>query len=229
MKEALRQFRSVDVFAVTFCSTITMGIAFLPYVSDVEVRSAWLKLIVGSTPYFFLIWLIYLFTRKYPDYDFFGALKQNVWKGLYWFLMLYFILSTLFSLSKGVNDFNLLVRTFLLFNTPKWSIILSFLLVVFIGVYYGIQSITRFAVLFFTLEALFIIFICIFSFGESFHWFFVPPIFTTDILTFLRSSLSDAARYGGTVVLLGYIMYVKKNEPIGKAMSLALLLSLIHI
>lgn len=217
-----RQFRSVDVFAFTFCSTITLGVAFLPFVSDGEVRSAWLKLILGSLPYFLLFWLIHRFTLKYSDYDFFGALKNHLWSGFYWIVMIYYILSTLFSLSKVVNDFNLLLRTYLLHNSPKWLIISSFLLVVGIGVYYGIQSITRFVVLFVGLEVLVVLTVFFLGFGEAFNWVFIPPIWTVDLLTFLESSLSDMARYGGVVVLLGYIMYVKKSEPIWKPMNLAL-------
>jgi spore germination protein AB len=222
-----RQFRTIDVFAFTFCSTITLGVAFLPFVANEEIRSAWLKLIVGVIPYFFLLWLIHRFTLKYSDHDFFGALKGQLWRGLYWVIMLYYLFSSLFAVSRGVNDLHVLMRTYLLNNSPKWLIVVSFLVVVGIAVYYGIQAITRFVVLFVTLEALMVLFVFFLGFGEAFNVVFLFPIWSTDLLTFLRSTLSDMARYAGVIALLGFIFYVKKSEKILKPMNLALALVMI--
>jgi spore germination protein AB len=222
MEKIQRQFRSIDVFAFTFCSTITLGFAFFPFISGGEMRNAWLKIGLSSLPYFFLIWLIYKFVQHYPDSDFFGALKQHIWKILYWPIMMFFIVSTLISLSRGINEMNLLMNIYLLHNTPKWAILLSFLCVVGMAVYYGIQSITRFVVLFIVLEFMVLLLVLLQGFGAGFHWFFLPPLSSIDLLTLLKGSTTDLARYGGVVALLAFIMYVKPLEPFWKPMSLAL-------
>lgn len=222
-----RQFRSIDVFAFTFCSTITLGVAFLPFIAAEEIRSAWLKLIVGAIPYFFLLWLIHRFTLKYPDHDFFGTLKDQLWRGLYWIIMLYYLVSSLYGVSRGVNDLHVLMRTYLLNNTPKWVIVISFLIVVGIALFYGIQTITRFVVLFVALEVLLAVSVFFLGFGEAFNVVFIFPIWNTDLLTFFKSSVSDMARYGGIVVLLGFVFYVKKSEKILKPMNIAMALVMI--
>ncbi|MCD8503339.1 MAG: hypothetical protein LRY71_18885 [Bacillaceae bacterium] len=48
-----RVFNGVQLFAFTYCSTITLGVTFLPYIAEEEIRSAWLKVLFGSLPYLF--------------------------------------------------------------------------------------------------------------------------------------------------------------------------------
>jgi spore germination protein AB len=217
-----RQFRSFDVLVFTFCSTITLGVGFLPYVSHIEVRNAWLQLIVGSLPYFLLLWLIYVFCQKYTDYDFFGALKTHLWKGIYWIVMLYFIGSTLYGAVTLTKGLTIIVETFLLNRTPSWVFQLLFYAVVGLAVSYGIIAITRFVVLFAILEILVLSLIVSFVFSPNFNWIFVPPLWSSDLAPFLQSSFSNAARFGGIVPLLAFISYVKKDEPLWRPMNIGL-------
>ncbi len=217
-----RQFRSIDVVVFTFCSTITLGIVFLPYVSEEETRNVWLQLLVTAVPYFFLLWLIHLFSKKYEDYDFFGALKSSLWPVIFWIIMLYFLSSTLLgciTISKALTS---VVHTFLLPSTPYWIVLVLFYLVVAVAVYYGIMAITRFVVLFAFLEIIILTIIVALGFSENFNWIFVPPFWNTDLLTFLEGSIGNSARYGGIIALLAFIMYVKKNEPLWAAMNIGL-------
>ncbi len=217
-----RQFRSVDVVVFTFCSTITLGIIFLPYISEEETRNVWLQLIVTSVPYFFLLWLIHLFSKKYSDYDFFEALRLNLWPIIYWVTMLYLISSTLLGCITMTKALISIVQTYLLPSTPTWIIVLSFYLIVGVAVFYGILAITRFVVLFAFLEIVVLLIIVFLGFSENFNWMYVLPVWNTDLMTFLKSSISNAARYGGIVPLLAFILHVKKDEPIWAAMNIGL-------
>lgn len=221
-----RQFRSFDVLVFTFCSTITLGIGFLPYVSQTEVRNVWLQLIVSSLPYFILLWLIYIFCQKYTDYDFFGALKTHLWSGMYWAVMLYFIGSTLYSCVTLTKGLTIIVQTFLLHETPSWMFQILFYLGVGLAVYYGIVAITRFIVFFAILEILVLTLLVVFAFSHHFDWIFILPLWSSDLAPFLQSSFSNSARFGGIVPLLAFIYYVKKGEPLWKPMNIGLSLVL---
>lgn len=217
-----KQFRSFDIIVFTFCSTISLGVGFLPYVSQTEVRNAWLQVIIASIPYFIMLWLIHVFCQRYTDYDFFTALKSNLWKGLYWAIMIYFIGSTLYSIMVLTKGFSVIVNNYLLPETPDWIFQLAFLAAVALGVFYGIVAITRFVILFAVLEALVLLLIVSFSLTKSFHWIYVLPLWSSELMPFLKSSFSNVARYGGIVPLLAFILYVKKDEPLWRSMNIAL-------
>ncbi|MGD6831112.1 GerAB/ArcD/ProY family transporter [Sutcliffiella halmapala] len=217
------QLRTFDLFAITFSSTITLGVAFLPYVADGEIRSAWLKLIITSIPYFLLLWLISRYFKIYGNNDFFMELRKKAGAIVYLVVMVYLIFSSIFSTMKVTQDLTFLVRTFLLKTTPTIIILIPFILLISIAVHYGILTIVRFVSFFVIAEIVMLgAFIVWGFFSEYFNWIFIPPIMDVDIHTFLVSSLSDAARYGGVVTLLAVIQFMKKEEKIFGAMSTAL-------
>lgn len=222
-----RQFHAFDLTVFTFCSTIAMGVVFLPYVSEEEVRNAWLKLFVTSFPYFLMLFLLYLFCKRYPDYDFFGALKTNLWPILYWPIILYFIFSALLSSLTITKAMEIIVHTYLLPATPTWLVVAIFFISIALAVYYGIITITRFLVLFAIVEIITLTIIVFIGFSEHFEWVYIPPLWSTDLLTFLKSSISDAARYGGVTVLIAYVSYMKKGEAILRPMWIGLALVMI--
>lgn len=217
-----KQFRSFDLFVLTYSSMITLGIAFLPYVAEEEIRSAWLKLLVSSLPYFLLLWLLYLFTKKYTDYDFYGAVQQSMWRGFFLVIIFYIIGSSLYSGVILTEGLYLITTTYLLPTTPKWLIIGSYFVIAGIGVSYGIMAITRFLVILAGLEMLAFIAIFFLGFGEYFSWMYIPPILDVSLPTFLRSSVSDMAKYGGIIAVFAYIAFMKQDEPIWKPLNLGL-------
>ncbi|TYS54407.1 GerAB/ArcD/ProY family transporter [Sutcliffiella horikoshii] len=224
MRNTIQQFRGFDLFAFTFSSTITLGVAFLPYVADGEIRSAWLKLILTSIPYFFLIWLISKYFRLYDNNDFFKILRKNAGYLVYFIIMAYLILSSIFSTMKVTQDLTFLVRTFMLKTTPTFLIILPFILLISLAVHYGLLTIVRFVSFFVVAEILLLAtFLSWGLFSEYFNWIFIPPVMNVELPVFLKSSMSDAARYGGIVTLLGFIQYVKRDEKTFRAMSAGLL------
>lgn len=139
--EIVRRFKSLELFAFTYCSTITIGVTFLPYMNHVEVRSAWLKVLVGVVPYFILILFLKKFTQKYESYDFFAELKKAIWKPIFIVIVLYFIVSCFLATHYIVEALALLTNTYLLPKTEIWVITLLFLLVVIVGLMYGIAPI----------------------------------------------------------------------------------------
>ena len=209
-----------DLFAITYSSTVALGVAFLPYVSGEETRSAWLKLIVAAIPYFFMIWLIHRFVKKYSNHDFFAVLKQEMGKGVFNLVILYLIASAILSCANITQELSFLVRTFMLKNTPITVIILPFLLIIGLALHYGILTISRFVTFFIVTELILILSFLGYSFFSGyFRWMFIPPVFTVDVATFLLSSTSDIARYAGVVSILAIIKYVKKGEPTLGAMN----------
>lgn len=220
----VRKFKALDIFAFTCCSTITLGVTFLPYVGGDEVRSAWLKLLVAVLPYFLLFFLLKKFTTKYDSYDFFLELEKRAWKWVYGLIVLYFIIGTIAAIIFGLDALSLITNVYLLPNTEQWVVLLLFMIVSGFGLSYGITAITRFIV-----ALIFVEFVLLFSviglgFSEYFRWIYVQPIWTTDIMTFLKSAISDMARYSGVIALLAYLPHMKKNSAILKPMSYGLLL-----
>ncbi|WP_404469796.1 endospore germination permease [Sutcliffiella horikoshii] len=224
MRNTIQQFRGFDLFAFTFSSTITLGVAFLPYVADGEIRSAWLKLIITSIPFFFQVWLISKYFRLYNNRDFFKVLKSHTGPFIYIIILTYLILSSIFSTMKVTQDLTFLVRTFMLKTTPTFFIILPFILLISIAVHYGLLTIVRFVSFFVVAEIILLATFLAWGFlSEYFNWIFIPPVMSVDLSVFLKSSVSDAARYGGIVTLLGFIQYVKQEEKTFRAMSAGLL------
>ena len=223
MRGTIHQFRGYDLFAFTFSSTVTMGVVFLPYVADGEIRSAWLKLIITSIPYFILIWMISRYFRLYGNRDFFMMLRKQAGSFIYFISVGYLILSSIFSTMKVTQDLTFLVRTFMLKTTPTFFIILPFILLISIAVHYGLLTIVRFVSFFVVAEIILLAsFLTWGFFSEHFNWIFIPPVMNIELPLFLKSSLSDAARYGGIVTLLGFIQYVKREEKAFRAMSAGL-------
>ncbi|NLP49853.1 GerAB/ArcD/ProY family transporter [Bacillus sp. RO1] len=223
MRNSIQQFRGFDLFAFTFSSTITLGVAFLPYVADGEIRSAWLKLLLTSIPYFFQLWLISKFFQLYGNNDFFKVLRKHAGNFIYFIFVSYLIVSSIISTMKVTQDLAFLVRTFMLKTTPAILTISAFILLISIAVHYGLLTIVRFVSFFVIAEiALLVTFLAWGFLSEYFNWIFIPPIMNVDPAVFMKSSMSDAARYGGVVTLLGFIQYVKRDEKTFRAMSAGL-------
>jgi spore germination protein AB len=224
--ELVRKFKGLDLFALTCCSTITLGVTFLPYVGGDEVRSAWLKVMVAVIPYFLLFFLLKKFTTKYESYDFFLELKHSTWKWVYGLIVLYFIGGTIFAIIFGLEALTLITNVYLLPNTDQSVILFLFMIVSGVGLAYGITAISRFVVALIFVEFLLLFSIIGLGFSEYFRWIYIPPIWTTDIVTFLKSSISDMARYSGVIAMLAFLPYLKKNTEVFKPMSFGLLLVL---
>lgn len=222
--EIVRRFKSLELFAFTYCSTITIGVTFLPYMNYVEVRSAWLKVLVGVVPYFIFLLFLKKFTQKYESYDFFAELKKVIWKPIFIVIVLYFIVSCFLATHYIVEALALLTNTYLLPKTDIWVITLLFLLVVIVGLMYGIAAISRFIVALVFLEIILIISVAALMFSDYFQWTNIPPVWTTDTITFLKSSITDMIQYGGIIALLGFLPFIKKDTSVLKPMALALFL-----
>ncbi|RXJ01943.1 hypothetical protein DS745_08910 [Anaerobacillus alkaliphilus] len=222
--EVVRKFKGIDLFAVTCCSTITLGVTFLPYVGGDEVRSAWLKVLVAVIPYFVLFYLLKKFSSKYESYDFFYEMKVSTWNWVFHLIVLYFIVSTLFAIVYGLEALTLITKVYLLPNTDQWIVLLLFLLVAAVGLGYGITAISRFVVSLILVEFILLFSIVGLGFTEYFRWMYIAPVWTTDVITFLKSSISDMARYTGVIALLGYLPFLKKDAAVFRPMSYGLLL-----
>ncbi|MFN7252724.1 MAG: GerAB/ArcD/ProY family transporter [Anaerobacillus sp.] len=222
--EIVRKFKGIDLFAFTCCSTIALGVSFLPYVGGDEVRSAWLKVMVAVLPYFLFFFLLKKFSDKYDSYDLFFELKGSIWKWVYGLIVFYFICSTILSITYGLEALTLLTQVYLLPNTDKWMVLLLFMLVSGIGLSYGITAITRFAVALIFVEFILLFSVISLGFSEYFRWIYIPPVWTTDIWTFLESSISDMARYSGVIAVLSFLPYLKKESSVFRPMSYGLLL-----
>ncbi|UOE94351.1 GerAB/ArcD/ProY family transporter [Alkalihalobacillus sp. LMS39] len=219
MKTVKKTLKSFDLFSFTIASTISIGIAFLPYVAGEEIRSAWLKLIVTAIPYFGFLFLIHLFIKTYQDGDFFGELQQAVWKPVYYIIVIYLFCSIIYAGSVALTGMSIVVGSFLLPNIDRWIYIFLFLVVVAVGVYYGLAAISRFVVMTVTIEVVILVVIIMLGFNENFRWIYIPPVTAVDMTVLIKSSISDMARYGGLVTLLGIIGFVHKPENVFKATS----------
>lgn len=222
--EIVRKFNSIDLFALTCCSTITLGVTFLPYVGGDEVRSAWLKVLITVLPYLFLFYLLKKFSKKYKSYDMFLEFKKSVWGWVYAIVVIYFIGSTIVAIIFGLESLMLITKIYLLPNTEQWIILLLFLVVSCVGLGYGMTAISRFVVALIFVEFVLLFTIIALGFSEYFRWIYLPPIWTTSITTFLKSSISDMARYSGVVAMIGVLPFLKENTEIFKPMSYGILL-----
>lgn len=220
---AEREFKGVQLFAFTYCSTITVGVTFFPYLADTEVRSAWLKVLIGVIPYLVLLTFLKIFTIKYDSYDFFSETKQVFWTWVNKILLLYFIFSTFLALIYGLEALALITTVYLLPQTSRWLTILLLLTVSGIGVLYGIKAISRFVVSLVFLEIIAISIVILMGFNSYFRWLNIHPIWSTDIMTFMKSSISDTARYAGVIMIVSFLPHMKKGAKIYIPSLLALL------
>ncbi|WP_170885437.1 GerAB/ArcD/ProY family transporter [Bacillus alkalicellulosilyticus] len=227
MKTVQKTLKSFDLFAFTVSSTISVGIAFLPYVAGEEIRSAWLKVMIGSLPFFGFLFLLHLFNKRYSTGDFFLELKKRIWKPVYWLIIGYLFISIIYAGGIVLTGMGAVVNTYLLPNTSQWVYILFFLVVVAVGVYYGLAAIIRFVVLTIVIEFSILLVIIAIGFTEPFRWIYIPPVMDIDISLLLKSTISDFARYSGLVTLLGLVVYSKPNQSIIKPTSFGLLFVLI--
>ncbi len=225
--EVVRKFKGIDLFAITCCSTIALGVTFLPYVGGDEVRSAWLKVMVAVLPYILLFYLLKIFSSQYESHDFFYELKKSIWSWLFKLVVVYFAVSTFFAIVYGLEALGLITKIYLLPNTEQWVVLLLFLIVSGVGLGYGITAISRFVVALIFVEFLLFFSIIGMGFSEYFRWIYIPPIWTTDLFTFLKSSMSDMARYTGVIVILGYLPFLKKSAAIFRPMLYGVLLVVI--
>ncbi|MDE5416096.1 endospore germination permease [Alkalihalobacterium chitinilyticum] len=223
MKNDEQIFRSFDIFAFTVCSTFGVGLVFLPFVSGEEIRSAWLKLIVGVIPYFILVYFIHRFVQKYESQNLFSESKKQLPKLIFYGIVIYFILSTLYSGIVVIKGMDTIVQTYLLPETPRWIIVGSFLLVVGAAAYYGVAAITRFVVFFVLFDVIILLFLVTLLLGEHFRWIYIPPVIAVDPVTFSLSTLSDTIRYAGVFALLAFVSHVKKKEKVLHSMNYGLI------
>ncbi|WP_171051834.1 GerAB/ArcD/ProY family transporter [Alteribacter natronophilus] len=209
-------FRSFDIFVFVYCSTVTLGVIFLPYVAEEEIRSAWLKLAVSALPYFLLLYLLHRFSRHYESRDLFKEVKVRMWTWLYGAILLYFFGSVIYSILNGLKGLTMITAVYLLPNTSEWILALTFLAAGGFAVWYGgIETITRFVVLLFFLELIVLFLLIALLFAGYFRWIYIPPVFGVGATDFFKSSISDAARYGGIIAVLGFLPFVRKDVSVG--------------
>ncbi|UJW57819.1 GerAB/ArcD/ProY family transporter [Bacillus sp. A116_S68] len=215
----LYRFSKTELFIFTYSSTITLGLIFLPYVSHLEVRSAWLKVIVAGLPMIGVFFLIQVVINKHKNSDILDLFDHYTWKIIYYLVLIYIFFNAVMACCWGVKALNLIVRSFLLHNTSELVICLFFLIVVLVGLLYGIVPITRFLVLFFIFEIIIVVAVAILFFTEDFRFIYVKPVMSTDVLTFLESSLTDLTRFTGVMPLIGFITYIKQPQQMFKTVS----------
>ena len=214
---------TVELFTFTYCSTVTLGFIFLPYISSEEIRSAWLKVILAVLPYLILIYLWKKATDKHQNRDFFKLFQSlsPVW--IYYPVIFYFFASTMFSLLFGTKSLIIIVQTFLMQDTDQWVIGAAFLVTVGISALYGIHAISRMMVVIFFHEILLLLALVFFLFSEDFRWMNIPPYFGVDLLTLAKSSLSEVTRYGGIVAVFALLPLVSKEVKVFKTITFSVL------
>ncbi|WP_088103992.1 GerAB/ArcD/ProY family transporter [Halalkalibacter urbisdiaboli] len=222
MSEQSKYFSSFDVFAFTICSTIGIGMVFLPFVGGEEIRSAWLFMLFVSLPFFLLLYLMSQFAKRYENPNLILQLKENIYPVLFWPIVIYFMISTIFGGIVILRGLLVMTQVFLLPNSPQWVILGYFLSIAAIGVLYGIKTITRFVVVFVAIE-FFVFFVLIFfGFRENFRIIYVLPVQPNELIVLVKSSISDLARFAGLVTLLSFIPYVKNKDKLLFPMNLGL-------
>ncbi|MFA9560542.1 GerAB/ArcD/ProY family transporter [Evansella sp. AB-rgal1] len=222
-----KDFGNIELFVFIYCSTIALGIIFLPYISAEEIRSAWLKVMVGVIPYLIFLFLLNKVIRKHNDRDVLKVLKDLSFNWLYYPVMIYLLLSTIYSIFWGIKSLAIVIQTYLLQNTQQWVVIVTFLIFVGISLMYGITAITRLIVLMFICEIGVIASLVALLFSQDFRWIYIPPVFTVDVFTFLKSSISETTRYAGLITILTFLPLVKKETKIIKTSYMSLLLIMI--
>ncbi|ADU30479.1 GerAB/ArcD/ProY family transporter [Evansella cellulosilytica] len=227
IKNKYNKLGSVELFVFTYCSTVTIGFIFLPYISNEEIRSAWLKVIVAVFPFLLFIYLFKKVTVKHDTTDIFGLFKKLSPSWIFYIVIAYFFISSVYSIFFGTKSLIIIVQTYLMQDTLQWKIGISFLFVVALSVFYGIHSISRMLVVIFFHEIILLMSLFLFLFSDDFRWINVPPTFGVDAWTFMKSSLSDLTRYGGIVALLAYVPYVNKDVKIFRPITFSLIMVMI--
>ncbi|MBU9714867.1 GerAB/ArcD/ProY family transporter [Evansella tamaricis] len=218
-----KRIGSVELFTFTYCSAVTLGFMFLPYISSEEIRSAWLKVIVAVLPYLLLIFMWKKVVDKHQNRDFFHLFKEMSPKWIFYSVIFYLFASSIYSLLFGTKSLIIIVQTYLMQDTEQWIIGSSFLLVLFLSALYGIHAISRMIVVIFFHEILLVIALISFLFSDEFRWINVPPYFGVDAITFLKSSLSEVTRYGGIIALFAFVPLVKNDVKVFKPITFSIL------
>ncbi|MDG5788454.1 endospore germination permease [Evansella sp. AB-P1] len=221
------KFGNWELFVFTYSSTIVLGLIFLPYISDAEIRSAWLKVMIGVVPYILFLYLLFKVIKKFNQRDIFKTFDHLSTNWVYYPIMFYLFVSTLYSIFWGIKSLAIVIQTYLLQNTEQWIVMTVFFIVLWVSALYGITAITRVVVLMFICDIVVVITVVILIFSEEFKWINIPPVFTVDIFTFMKSSLSEMTRYGGIIALLSFLPLLKKDTNIFKSTSSALLLVMV--
>ncbi|MBU9721433.1 MULTISPECIES: GerAB/ArcD/ProY family transporter [Bacillaceae] len=217
------QLGSVELFTFTYCSAVTIGFMFLPYISQEEIRSAYFKVMAAVIPYLLLIFLWKKVVDKHQERDMFSLLKKNSKSWIYYPVILYFIGSCLYSLLFIVKSLIIIVQTYMMQDTEQWIIGIAFLITVGASALYGIHAISRMIVVIYFHEILLVITLIGFLFSEDFRWVNIPPYLGVDVLTFMKSSLSEVTRYGGIVTVFAFLPLVKKDVKVFKPIIISLL------
>ncbi|MDQ0255731.1 spore germination protein (amino acid permease) [Evansella vedderi] len=213
----------VELFTFTYCSAVTIGFIFLPYISSEEIRSAWLKVIVAVIPYLLFIYLYKKVVTKHNDRDVLHLFKDMTSPWIYYFVITYLFASTIYSIFFGTKGLIIIVQTYLMQDTPQWTIGMFFLLVIGLSASYGIHAITRMIVIIFFHEIILFISLVLFIFSDDFKWINIPPFLTVDIGTFLVSSISEVTRYGGIIALFAYLPFVDKKVKVFRPITLSVI------
>lgn len=221
-------FSSTEIFAFTFCSTITLGVSMLPYSPmGYTIRDPWLSLILAACPYALFGLLLVIYARRYRQREFFDALKQHVYAPIYYIMMVYLWASSLYFSAILIINMFYMVQRHLLVNTVPWVTYIPFFLVIGMSLYFGIQSIVTFIRMFIVFELIVLFTVFLVSFLGEFDYVYLSPLFATDLQNVLKSAVADMPFYGGVVSLLALIHLADHKKKFGTAIQLAIIFVMI--
>jgi len=156
---------------IIFTALFTIGTSLLvnpSQLSAIVKQDAWIASIVTCCLNLVYLLLYLILIKKYPKHNLIQMIEMILgkWVGKFvsWLYILFFTLLTIFLL-KFLGEF---MKTMILPSTPTWFVSITFVVVIMIGLRYGIETFARSTELFFPVVIIFltVIIVSLFTFGD---------------------------------------------------------------
>lgn len=206
--------------AIIASTLIGAGVLTLPRPASALVhQSAWISTLCGGVVAFFIMWIITKLGLRFPGKTFIeytGDLlgikrSQNLGKIVALPILFFFILMWLFMMIFSVRLFGETIVDAVLPQTPLEVIIGTLLLTTFFYLVVEVEVIARFNELLLPIMLVPIGFITVLSF-QNVQMSNLLPLFTFDLSTFLKSTVTQLFAYQGFSIMLLFMAYTQREN-----------------
>lgn len=216
-KFVITPYQSTAIIASTL---IGAGVLTLPRsASAVAQQSAWITTIFSGIIVILIVWVLTKLGLRFPGktfIEFMGAIfgikrSSTIGKWVTLPISLYFIAMWFVIVAFSVRIFAEAIIDAVLPQTPMEVIIGTLLIAAFFYLLVELEVIARFNELVLPLVLIPIGFITILSF-QNFQLTNVLPLFSMNLMTFLKSTLTQLFAYQGFSIMLLFMAYTQRNH-----------------
>lgn len=222
MKES-RFIRSYALFTSLVVTVIGIGIFDFPRkITNDLGSSGWLITILSGLIGFFLMYVIFLVSKKNNYANYFDILNNNLGKVLGAIVGITYIIFTVININIGIRTFAEVLKVYLLKRTPTQFIVATMILV---GIYLirgGVRSIVNFNQIAFWLMFIPILIVVPFTISGA-DFSNLLPITTSKPINYLKSMWDISYSFIGIEILFFLAPFMENKKYINKTIVFAML------